>query len=97
MDSKTRAKLRAISNKINVVFQIGHEGVTENVVMAVNDALHARELIKINVLKTCPETPKNVLDCLCDKTGADPICIIGQKIVLYKISNKKNIKHLLTL
>ena len=97
MDSKTRAILRGKASKIDSVFQIGKDGITETVIDAVSKALLARELVKITVLKSCEKTPKEVLLELADSTGAEAICAIGQKVVLYRVSNKKGIKHVLEI
>ena len=97
MDSKTRAILRGKASKINSVFQIGKDGITDSVIDAVSKALFARELVKITVLKNCEKTPKDVLAELADSTGAEAVCAIGQKIVLYRVSNKKGIKHILEI
>ena len=97
MDSKTRAILRGKASKIDSVFQIGKDGITDTVIDAVSKALLARELVKITVLKNCEKTPKEVLLELSDSTGAEPICAIGQKVVLYRVSNKKGIKHVLEI
>ena len=97
MDSKTRSILRGKASKIDSVFQVGKDGITDNVVDAVSKALFARELVKITVLKNCEKTPKEVLVELADSTGAEAICAIGQKVVLYRVSNKKGIKHVLEI
>lgn len=97
MDSKTRSILRGKASKIDSVFQVGKDGITDNVVDAVSKALFARELVKITVLKNCEKTPKEVLVELADSVGAEPICAIGQKVVLYRVSNKKGIKHVLEI
>lgn len=97
MDSKTRAILRGKASQIDSVFQVGKDGITDNVVDAVSKALFARELVKITVLKNCEKTPKEVLVELADSVGAEPICAIGQKVVLYRVSNKKGIKHVLEI
>lgn len=97
MDSKTRAKLRGKASQIDAICQIGKDGLTETIVESIANALHARELVKINVLKNCDSAPKELLDQIAEATGAEPICTIGQKIVVYKVSNKKGIKHVLEI
>ena len=97
MDSKTRALLRGKASKIDSVFQIGKDGITDTVIDAVSKALTARELVKVSVLKNCEKTPKEVLLELADSTGAEAICAIGQKVVLYRVSNKKGIKHVIEI
>ena len=47
---KQRAYLRSLANKVPSIFQIGKEGISDNLVKQLSDALTARELIKIHVL-----------------------------------------------
>ena len=94
MDSKTRAKLRAIASTIQASVIIGKDGITENVVNQISMDLDARELVKISVLgedKDC----KAMINELASKLNAEPVCTIGKKIVLYRFSMKKNVKHIL--
>ena len=84
MTGKQRAKLRAMANTIEAILYIGKEGITENTVKECYDALEARELIKGCVQQGAPLTAKEALTELCDKTGAEPIQVIGTKFVLYR-------------
>jgi RNA-binding protein len=82
--SKQRAYLRRLANDIDPIFQIGKSGVTPEVTEAISDALEARELIKINVLKNCLYTPKDVCLVLAERTRSNVVQQIGRKIVLYR-------------
>ena len=53
MTSKQRAYLKGLAMKIEPVFQIGKASLTPEVTQAVSEALEARELIKLTVLKNC--------------------------------------------
>ena len=86
MTSKQRAKLRGMANTLSPIFQIGKEGISENFIKQISDALEARELIKITVLETSGDTAKEFCKCLAEKVGAEPVQVIGNKIVLYKKS-----------
>ena len=50
LTSKQRAQLRGLANTIDTIVQVGKDGITENVIAQVNEALEARELIKGRVL-----------------------------------------------
>lgn len=50
LTSKQRAYLKSIANNLDSIFQIGKNGVTPELRDAVDKALEARELIKLNVL-----------------------------------------------
>lgn len=89
IDSKTRSKLAAKAQKIQPVFQIGKNGITDIVIKEINDVLNARELIKITVLRNSELNAKEVLNELAEKLNAQPINAVGFKIVLYRKSNKE--------
>ena len=95
ISTKERATLRGFSNNIPDLVYVGKEGVTENVVKQVLDNLTAHELIKIKVQQNSDLTPREVCDELVEQTGAEPISVVGSKIVLYKRTNKKGFKHYL--
>lgn len=93
LNSRQRAQLRGLANNIETIFQVGKSGVTENTVKQVNDALEARELIKLRTLETCPTSSRETADELAEKTEADVVQVIGSRFVLYKESkDNKQIK-----
>ena len=51
LTSKQRAKLRGMANTIPALYQVGKDGITENIVEQFQNALEARELIKVHVLE----------------------------------------------
>ena len=53
LTSKQRAYLKSLGSNMDAIFQIGKQGASPEVVKALDDALEARELIKISVLKNC--------------------------------------------
>ncbi len=87
--SKQRAYLRGLSNSIDTIGQIGKSGIGESVVAQVDEALTARELVKLRVLETAMLTAREAAAELSDKTGADIVQVIGTKFVLYR-PNEKN-------
>ena len=48
--SKQRAFLRGQAQPLNAIYQIGKTGFTEESVRGIEEALNARELIKLHVL-----------------------------------------------
>lgn len=94
LTSKQRAKLRSMAQTINPIFQIGKNGITENLVNDVIDALEKHELIKLTVLKNAEVPAKVMLDEICKETGADPVTAIGNKIVIYRLSSRDDINHI---
>ena len=85
MTSKERARLRAMANTLQPVFQSGKGGVTDELIKQTRAALEARELIKIKVLlETTPEPPRQIADKLAEATGSDVVQVIGGSMVFYK-------------
>ncbi|MFR7992685.1 MAG: ribosome assembly RNA-binding protein YhbY, partial [Lachnospiraceae bacterium] len=89
--SKQRAYLKGRASAMDCIFSVGKAGVTPELTQAVSEALEARELIKINVLKNCMDEPKELASVLAERTRAAVVHVIGRKIVLYRESkeNKK--------
>lgn len=93
MTSKERAALRAAANPLEPIFQIGKEGISDNLISQLDDALDSRELLKIRVhLETSPKKPRQIADELQTALGAEVIQVIGGVIVLYRKADEEKIK-----
>ena len=88
MTSKQRAQLRSMANTLQPLYQIGKAGVTPAVTEQLDAALEARELIKITVLETAPESPKDTIETLAARLHAEPVQGIGKKLTLYRRSKE---------
>ena len=93
MTSKERAELKSQAMTMYSIFQIGKASLTPQMTQAIRDALHARELIKISVLKNCADDPKELARILAERTGSQVVQVIGKKIVLYKLNPEKEKKR----
>lgn len=89
MTTKQRAYLKGLAMKIEPIFQIGKASLTPELTQAVSDALEARELIKISVLKNCMDDPNELAQVLAERTRSQVVQVIGKKIVLYRESKEK--------
>lgn len=89
MTSKQRAYLRALSNRLDAIFQIGKNGLNDNLIKQIDDALEARELIKLSVLETAPEDNYSLANTLAMNTNSTLVQIVGNKVVLFR-PKKKN-------
>lgn len=89
MTSKERANLRAQANSLEALFQVGKGGISDALIKQTDDALTARELIKLKVLReTCPNTPREVAEELASATNSDVIGVIGGVMILYRYNPK---------
>ncbi|MBQ7373189.1 MAG: ribosome assembly RNA-binding protein YhbY [Clostridia bacterium] len=91
--SKQRSNLRSLAQTIEPIGQIGKGGISDNMIESFSQALESRELIKITVLNNSEEEAKWVATDLAEALNAEVVCTIGHKVVLYRRSNKKGIKH----
>lgn len=96
LTSKDRAFLKRIASSQSCVYQIGKDGLTEQSLAGILEALTSRELIKINVLQNCDENLKLLAENLSNNLKCETVAVIGRKIILYKL-NPKNSKHVLNL
>ena len=84
MTSKQRAFLQGLAMNLDPIFQIGKNSLTPELTAAVQEALDARELIKISVLQNCLDDPKELAGLISERTRSQVVQVIGKKIVLYK-------------
>ncbi|PAV28992.1 RNA-binding protein [Virgibacillus profundi] len=88
LTGKQKRFLRAEANNLKAIFQVGKDGVNDNMITQINEALEKRELIKVSILQNCMEDKETVAKQLAEGTGAEIAQIIGNNIVLYKESEK---------
>ena len=94
MNTKQRAYLKGLAQTIDPVLSLGKSSLTPEFVEATAEALKARELVKINVLKNCIDDPNSLAIVLGERTRSEVVQVIGRKIVLYK-RNQENIRIVL--
>ena len=68
----------------DTILRIGKDGLTPEVVKSAQEALEARELIKVGVLNNCFDDLKDLAERLSERTNSQVVQIIGKKIVLYR-------------
>lgn len=91
LNSRQRAQLRAMANSYETIFQIGKGGITEAFIKQVDEALEARELIKLRTLDNSEFSSRTAADSIAEAVKADVVQVIGSKFILYRESkdNKK--------
>lgn len=94
MTSKQRSYLKGLAMTMEPIFQIGKSSVTPELTAAIAEALEARELIKINVLKNCLDDGRSIAEVLAERTHSEVVQVIGKKIVLYKPAKDESKKKI---
>lgn len=93
--TKERSKLKSISMNTPDGVLIGKDGVTDNVVMSIDKMLDAHEIVKIKALNNADVDTREVCGMLCDRLDAEPVLVIGNKIVIYRRRANDKKPHLL--
>ena len=92
LTSKQRAYLRSLAMTMDPVVQIGKGSLTPETTKACDEALEARELIKVSLLQSCLDDPRQIGQVLSERTHAELVQVIGKKIVLYREGKKEKKK-----
>lgn len=89
LTSKQKSFLRSEAHHLQPIFQIGKSGLTDAIIKQIEEALEARELIKVSVLQNCEQDKEEIADVLSEQASLEVVQIIGKTIVLYKESTEK--------
>lgn len=89
LSGKQKRYLRSLAVNENAIFQVGKDNLSNNLYKSINEALKARELVKISVLKSCDLPIKEIADDISKNTSSEIVQIIGKTIVLYKNNPNK--------
>ncbi len=92
--SKERSHLKSLAANLQPVMQVGKEGIGENLVRSLSDALEARELIKITILESATDDPRALAEEIAARLHAETVIVMGRKAVLYRRSSRPDFKHI---
>lgn len=94
LSSQNKKYLRKLSMELRPLFQIGKDGLSENLMLTLSDSLEAHELVKCTLLRTSPiDVREAAIECA-TATNSEIVHVIGHTFVLYRKSkeNKLGIK-----
>lgn len=94
LTSKQRSKLRGIASTYETIFQIGKQGIGEELIKQLDDCLKVRELIKIRVLENSGISAKEASAEIAKKTRSEVVQVIGTKMVLWRPNPEKRVIEL---
>ena len=84
MTSKQRAYLKGLAMDMNAIVQVGKDGLTPEVTKSLEEALAARELVKVNVQKNYFGDLNELGEDMASRTNSIKVQTIGRKIVFYR-------------
>lgn len=78
-----RKYLRGRAHSLSPVIQVGKQGVTPDLVKAVNEALDSHELIKVKFVDF-KEERKELSREIAERTSSEAVGLIGNVAILYR-------------
>lgn len=91
LTSKQKSYLRSLAQTEPALFQIGKEGLSDNLIQTVDDALRTHELVKIKLLKTVSDDVDEIIFDLAMNTKSEVVQKIGRIFVLYRKAKEPKI------
>lgn len=89
LTGKQRRFLRALGHTLKPVVQVGHAGLTEPVIKAIDQALTAHELIKIKVAAEASEGAEALAEPIERAAGSTVAQVVGRTLLVYRGRKKK--------
>ena len=94
LTGKEKRFLRSLANTMEPIVQVGKAGVNESVLFSLQEALQARELVKVRVLKNCLDEVQDVAQELVLQSQSELVQVIGRNVLLYRKKKKKPVIEL---
>ena len=86
LTSNEKRQLKALASTLDTKYQIGKNEISDTVLAMLDKALTARELIKIDVMKSVVVPIMELALDLSSRLNADVVQVVGHVIVLYRFS-----------
>ena len=94
LNSKQRSNLRGMASTLDPITQMGKAGINDAFLEGIDKAIEKRELIKFTVLETAPYDVKEAGIEVANALGAEFVCAIGRKVVIYRRSSSDKVIHI---
>ncbi len=92
--TKQRSKLKGMANTLRPMVTVGKGELTENIINEIAVALYHHELVKVAALKSCDSSAREMCNEVCNVLGCEPVQVVGNRFVVYKLSDKDGIEHI---
>lgn len=89
LTSKRRAYLRKKAHDLDALVRIGKDGVSDNLIQSILDAIESRELLKVKILQNCEEEKMEIMEQLSQCKEFEVVGIIGRTIILFRENKDK--------
>ncbi len=86
LTANQKRQLKGLASTLDAKYQVGKNEISDTVVVMLDKALTARELIKIDVMKSVTSPIMELALDLSSKLNAEVVQVMGRVIVLYRYS-----------
>ena len=87
LNSKQRAFLRGLANRIDTILIVGKGEITDNIIKQADDALTAREIIKGKVLENSAYSSREAAETIAEKMFCG--CCSGNRFKICTLQKKR--------
>ncbi|MBS4761945.1 ribosome assembly RNA-binding protein YhbY [Carnobacteriaceae bacterium zg-ZUI252] len=81
--------LKKEAHHLKPIFQVGKNGMNDDLIRQIFEAIDKRELIKVTLLQNTLEDTQTVKEQLLENLPIEVVQIIGHTLVLYKKASKE--------
>lgn len=89
LTGKQRSFLRALAHSLKPLVQIGHGGLTDSVLAAIDGALSTHELIKVRITGNEEASAQELALAIAAGTHSTVAQVIGKTLVIYRARKKE--------
>lgn len=93
LTGKQKRFLRAEANSMSPIFQIGKNGLTEEMVREFEDSLENKELMKVQLLQNTDWTAKEAKAFIEEVSDITVVQTIGKVLVLFSEAEEDKYRH----
>lgn len=97
LSGKQKRYLRGLGHHLKPLVILGRDGLSKNVIIAINAVLVAHELVKIKVGNGCLLDRHEAAEDIAEKTGSEIIQILGKTLLLFRPNPDREDEHRIKL
>lgn len=91
LTTKQKQFLKGLAHHLNPVVMLGNNGLTEGVLVEIDNALNHHELIKVKIAGAERDEKQLIINAIVRETQAVEVQTIGHILVLFRPSEEKKI------
>lgn len=84
LSGRSARYLRGLGHHLRPLATVGREGVTANLLKAVDELLAAHELVKVKIGQGCELNRREAAEVMGTQTGAAVVQVLGRTVLLFR-------------